>query len=567
MSLSAAEYDVYYQYGLPDEKALARHWTGERYNEDLAALGVSNPSVTDLDVAQIRGPYMQDSRSLHIDDHGVETGNVQHNSPLEERLAGTPFADWARAAADMRIGGDCHDVAYKHVDADPMGRNAWPRPIINLIDGVAAWRVDVINNERYYETFLTDKGRREGGLLTRIVANLFELPQDGALTHKAGSNELDSALIAKQFLEKHGIKDKDRPLELLDVVAVAAIVAATIPFRPNATIDEHGNIVEGAMERLGRRVHAALLEIGEDPKTAYRTTNAIMAMSVCVANRDTWAFTRPDNASNLIHGARQLKVEEALVDGRHILREEATTMSGLVRAARIMYSAPGLYQKIIRGEIPPQDVPTYVVPFDDEGNLRGLEYSYPPQEAHRQATGYVEENVDVSGAFFALHEVGTIVGRCMLRRTPELDSEVPGGVDSRVWLAAMTPVGEHFRALQEQGGKGLLLYDELAGGALPVRRLTTRKSPLSALILGAAGLTQAMELSELIQTHWEQAEAMGEADPYFNLRRAQELDAALLQRTGARNYNKILDVLILAANLHADPERLAALEQLKVPAD
>jgi hypothetical protein len=567
MSLSTVEYDAYYQYGLPDDEALARHWTGERYIKDLAALGVSNPSLSDLDVAQIRGPYLQESRGLHIDDHGVETGNVQRNRALDERLAGTPFADWRRVVAVARIAGDCHDVGYKHIDADPFGRNAWPPQIVHLINGIAEWSVDVVNGERLFTTSLTEKGRSEEESLTQIVASLFEFPEDGALSHKGGSNELDSALVAKQFLQKHGIDGKEQPLEALDVIAIAAIVAATIPFRPNASVDEHGNIVEGVMEKLGRRVHAALLKIGEDPKTAYRTANAIMAIGVCVANRDTWAFMRPNNASNLINGARQLKAEEALVDGRYVLREEATTMSGLLRAARIMYSAPGLYQKIISGETPSAQVPTFVVPFDDEGNLQGLEYSYPPQEAHTQAVGYVEENVDIAGSFFPLHEVGIAIGRSFLRLARELDSEVPGAVNSKVWLSGMAPVGENFADLMAQGGKGLMLYQELAGRALPVRRLATRKSPLSALALGGAGLTQAMELSGLIQTHWVQAEAAREPDPYFNRQRAEELNAALLLRVGPQNYNKILDVLILAADLKNNPGRLEELEKLRQRAD
>lgn len=565
MSESTVSYDTYFQHGLPDRDAMDRHWTGERYNADLAALGVSNPELTDRDVAQIRFPYMQASRHLHIEEHPIEVGAVQPNKPLQERLTGTRYENWELAAAVMRLSADAHDVAYKNVDADPQGRNAWPSQVRRLINGMADWQIRVQDGERHYETFLTEKGKADE--LTRIVAYLFELPEDGVLSHKTGgSNEFDSALAMVQFLKQHAIEGQKQPIERVDIIAVAAIIAATIPFRPNASADERGTLAEGFMEQLGRRVHKVLLDIGEDPHTAYRTTNAIMAMGVCVANRDTAPFTRPDNASALTSGARKLRAEELVVDGRHIFREPVTTMSGLTRAARLISSAPGLYEKIMRGLIQPDTVPKFVVPFDDDGQLIGIEHSYPPQAIHAQAAGNVKENVGYSRDFFLIHEVGIVAGRVLLRHAGELDSEVPGAVKADVWLTTMQPTGEHFDRLQSEGGKALTLYQELSGITQHTGLdLVPRKSPLSALVLGAAGLAGAIQLSDIVQRHWEQFDATKESDPYFDTVRAEEFRSALLEYVGPHNYNAILDVLILAADFYDKPKRLAALEQLKVP--
>jgi hypothetical protein len=102
-----------------------------------------------------------------------------------------------------------------------------------------------------------------------------------------------------------------------------------------------------------------------------------------------------------------------------------------------------------------------------------------------------------------------------------------------------------------------------------IQRLTTRRSPLSAFTLGAAGLTQALELAALVRTHWrqwEQTRATDESDPYFDYARSEEFRLAFLHRVGPRNYNTVLDMLILAADLHNQPDRLAALERLKLAA-
>ena len=564
MSITAEAYDTYYQYSLPDEAALDRHWTGERYNDDLAALGVGNPAVTDLDVSMVRFPYMQPSRYFHRKNHPIEVGNVQPNEPLQEMLAGTLYEDPVRAAVVMRFAGDFHDIGYKNVDADPFGRNAWPPHLIKLIDGMADWQPRVIDDERHYETYLTDKGKNDE--LTRMVAYLFELPEDGVLSHKTGgSNELDSALAAVQFLKRHGIDNQEKPLEKVDLVAVAAIIAATIPFRQNARLDEHGNLIEGNMERLGRRVHTALLGIGYDSRVAYRTTNAIMAMGACVANRDASPFMRPDNMPAMANDARLLRAEDLVLDGRHVFREPVTTMSGLTRGARLMYSAPGLYQRIMLGEIPPEDVPTFMVPFDDEGQLRGLEYSYPPQEAHTQATGHVHENVEGTRDLFLIHEVGITAGRVLLRQTRELDSEVPGGVEADVWISTMQPTGEKFDQLQARGGMALKLYQELSRTAhYTGLDLVPDRHPLSMMVLGSAGLAGTLELSGIIQGHWEQIDtSLHESDPYFDTARAEEFRAALLEHVKSHNYNTMLDILMHAALFHYDKKRLRALERQK----
>jgi hypothetical protein len=408
----------YFQHGLPDEEATARHWSGQRYNEDFAALGVSNPAVTDRDAAQIRMPYMLDSRYLHDEWHPIEVGNVQPHEPLQEILAGTPFEDWNRAAAIMRIAGDIHDVGYKNIDADPHGRGAWPAQIVRLINGVADWRVNVVDGERLYETFLTDKGRSADEALTQMVAYLFELPEDGALNHKTGgSNEFDSALAGVQFIKKHAIENKERPMAMVDVVAVAAIVAATIPFQPNASVDEHGRITEGFMERLGRRVHKTLLDIGYDPETAYRTTNAITAMGVCVANRDTGPLTRPDNAPGLIHGARLLKTEETVLDGRHALREPVTTMSGLTRMARICARRPACIKRLCAATY--RQVVSPSLWFHSMTRAIYAAWStrihhkkYTPKPRHMSPKMSIYPTI-----FLRCHGVGITLGRCLLRKT------------------------------------------------------------------------------------------------------------------------------------------------------
>lgn len=563
--MSTEVYNAYYQHRPPDEDYLDFFWSGEQFNHELAALGVTSPSVTDMDVAELRLPYLQESRLFHDKDHPPQVGDVLPHESLLKILAGTPFEDLGRTRAVTNKAARSHDVYYPNVDATPSGTNGMPPQLERIIGGIVRCKMKINSaGDRLFETALTPEAYRSPDELTQLVNYLFDVPRNGRLDHKHGGNEWGSALSEVHFNRMLAEEGKAQPLDKLDIIAITALIAATIPFQPNARI-ENGSVVPGFMEKLGGRVRTLLLQMGYDQKNASNITNAITALGVSMGNRDTSPFMRPNGAPLLIHGARLLRAEEAIVGDRHILRSLATTMSGLMRAARSVSSAPGLYRKIIRGEVPHHRVPKYVVPFDEQGNLLSIEQSYPSQAMHNQAAHIVRENVDISGTFFDLYGVGVSAGRCALRLGGELDSEVPGSVNARVWIPSMAPTGKNFEKLK-QGGRGWSLYKEFAKGTsqAAVGRLTTRESPLSALVLGGAGLRGAMKLAGLLQAHWDQADAAGEEDPYFNEDRAQAFDTALLDTVGAPNYNTILDVLILAANFHNNTARRERLEQRKV---
>ena len=121
----------------------------------------------------------------------------------------------------------------------------------------------------------------------------------------------------------------------------------------------------------------------------------------------------------------------------------------------------------------------------------------------------------------------------------------------------------HYSELAEGGGKPWLLYEIAEGKGQEDIHGITRRSPLSAFTLAAIGLRKAMKLSTLIQTHWGQALAAGETEPYFDTERHEEFHAAVLERFSPRDYNTLIDILILAAKLHKNHDRVIALERLK----
>jgi hypothetical protein len=592
--VSRAEFDLHFGFN-PSAEDAAQYWRGERYNTYFRALDVSNPQVMDEHALLIRACYDQLSRYFHKESHPRFVANAELIRPPESELPEKPIARWLknsgtryarleRASAVMGLAGDFHDSAYMNVDAAAEnGKGAFSPEFMQLINGVAVTNNQVIDGVRIHSVELTDKGRQDP--FTQIAARLFDVPESGSLTHQQGGNEFASALAALQFMKQHALDGEEKPLDTVDAIAVAATIACTIPFKPNAGVDEQGNITEvteGFVQKLGRRVQTELLAAGEDPETVWHTTNAIMTTAVEVANRDTAAFTQFDNWAALTNGGRELKLEGIIFEGKYILREPETTISGLLFAAGLMRSAPGLYQLFLQGKIPPDQVPKFFVPFDDDGNLEGLESSYPPQRVHEQAAINTRENVRLSSIFFQLHELGIAFAAVMATLAGEPHAEVPGFVNAMLQQLPTEPLKPPLGALdalQTADDAGFALYRELAEGThqADLGEATTKASPMAAFILATAGLEKALKISDLVQRHRDEAQLAEEKHVYSGYEendlenpgafaRAQEYRQALLgdEGIGPVNHDRLVRFLILAAVAASRTDRADALRNFLV---
>lgn len=579
MSVAPEIYELYFEPDSPPPDPYHTHWSGERYNRLLGVLGVENAEVTDAEVDPFEFAGMQTSRYFHTAyDQGDIIAHFRHVAyttlpgPLHDRLQGTRYENEEHAKAIVGFIGDPHDAIYPSVDSDEHGNNLIYPDLEPYLAGMAIAGSEMIDGERMYWSQLTDKGRDDP--LTKMVAYIFGAPLEGRLYHRAGNDrkggasEFLSALCKLQFHNQRAIQKDKQQLHPVDQVAIAAGIACTIPFQPNFSIDEEtGEITEGFVEQLGRRVHEMLVAAGENEEGAWDLANAILALGVHAANRDTGAFTVEDNFPALTNGARLLKLEDIRINGKAVLREQETTIAGLVRTAWLFVSAVGLYHRIIKGEIPANRVPKTFIPFDRQGNPKTVNDSYPPKEVVDQAVEYVEENIRLSALFFTLHEVGIVAAACFATKVGEPNAEVPGFVRAMLLRDNMMVPQEVTEANLDEDG--LALHTELGEGThqMNLETLTTQRSPIADLILCAAGLGKALRISEVIQRQREEARVADELDPYSDEARADELLEVLLDAVGPRYYNMIIRLLERAARYARKPERALELRKLLVAED
>jgi hypothetical protein len=514
------------------EIADADPWHPDVISRHLRYLDANNTTITDEDVESILFCYLQPptirNRFFHGPNHGGFVGQAYVPEKLREVLSErfTP----EQAGATLAIAGLFHDAAYKHVDVLEDGSRVWADVLQRRIGPYARYTTAIEGGKTIFRTLLTEKGRNDP--VTQMVAQMFEVGPEGIVhTQAHGGNEFDSALAAAHFLKERGVPAKY-------IVAVTAAIAATVPFRPALVHDEAGNVTDGYMNDLAHRVHAPQLRLSQNTyQPDWQDTNDIMLLAVHLANRDTSPFFQQGNVAGLIRGGRDVKREES----PDLRQRGPSTIRRLARAAGLMRSAPFLYAGLGGGKVPvPAAHAAHVyIPRDNDGNIRGVDYAYPPLPVYQTAVAYTERNAKLALSFFQAHEAAIVTVASIATLLGEPGAPVPGIVSAEVWSPTALP---HGNAVQRLSADDKLIYNELMYGKsqIDVDVVTPHRSPIGGLIFGAIGGAGTERLSRVIQ---DIRAATQDPDPFSNPETARAFLQSLISHIGHKNFTTIIEQL------------------------
>lgn len=520
-------------------------WTKSFLKQHLQGIGVPNPRVSDADVASIKEPYEAPSRRYHNSDHGAFVGTPDVPDVLGSQLSNVTQEE---AASSLAVAGLWHDTGYKQVDASSENpdEGAWSPSFTEYIGGMAAYKRRDENGKSVFTTYVTPEGREDP--ITQMTAMLFDVPDKGII-HNQGGNEFDSALAAAKFLERYDAPPKA-------ILADAALIAGTVPFKQSVERDEENNIVgDGYMGQLARRVkETRLTRGGETYQPDWADVDDIMRLTVQMANRDVSAFM--GDLPAFIKGGRDVKKEEIPV-----LRKGVKTMGELVVAAEREASAPLLYGWIKDSiesnvPVPAENVPSIYFPRNEHGEIEAGTESYPPRDVYEAAVEKVRENGDYASLFFESHELGIYTAASIATQIGEPNAAVPGFVDSEKWDSRSIPRGRKFDELIPNER---IVYEELMDGnhQVDVDTATPHRSPIAGILLGSLGKEGIRELSRTAAQLKENYRDQQHGDnPFANPELARDFMEAVTERVGEENIRTIITELHrVAVDFQDDPER------------
>lgn len=540
--IQRAAYSKYMLFPNPEKSP----WNEDFLNQHLVKLGARKPLVTDSVIGGIKNCYAQkpNFRFYHRPDHAAFVGTPHVPDVLGNQLS--PFIQ-EQAKSALVIAGLFHDAAYKHVDAlDNTDKRAWSTALETFIEGMAEYRMTTEGSKQIFKTYLTPSGKTDA--VTEMVANMFAV-QDEGIPHNQGGNEFDSALAAAKFLEKQSV-----PPQM--IVAVTAMIAATIPFRKSVGRDEQNNIIDdGYIGELAQRVRSTSLTLNNETyQPDWNQVNDIMRLAVHIANRDISTFMLKDNAPDIIQGGRNIKKEEV-----RSLRIGVTTMGELVQTASIQASAPLLYGWVGSDDaaktkdvpVPAENVPNLYLLRDNEGQI--MTDSYPPQTIYETAVLNTKKNCDLTSLYFESHQLGISVAAAIATLVGESDAPVPGFVDSNQWHDKAVPQNGKFGELSY--GEKTIYYELMEGiHQIDVDSATSQRSPISAVLLGVLGSEEIRKLSAHVQKIHE--EHKGNTNPFAEKAVAEKFMKKVKKLVGEENVRTIVTELHrVAIHFQDDPKK------------
>lgn len=468
-------------------------WTEEFLSKQLANIGAENPHVTASDVNNIKWSYMQSGRRVYHDaEHGAFVGQDFTPQELENNISENFKIDNNRLlnqtiSAVLSIAGLFHDTAYKHVDADDDGKNAWPPVFRKQVEEYIHYETSESNKRLVYTTFLTNK-EKEGSII-KMVSDIFGMTASG-LSNYNGGNEFDSAIAAAKFLES-----KKAPPKM--IVAVTAAIASTIPFKQVLETDEDDNITgNGFVGELAERVKSVSLDLETGSYAPdWQDVNDIMMLSTYLTNRDLSHFIMPDNFPVLINGGRGVKKEDS-----PLLRKGIENIQQFEHTAGFEISSPFLYRSFASEDsevFKAEYVPRTYIPRNNEGKML-VDKAYPPIEVWREAVAHTKQNAEMATRFLEAHQAGIALTAAIATIIGKSLAPVPGIVDSKLWNAQAIPQGETFNNLN---AKDQIIYKELMYGTeqRDIDSAITQRSPIGAIIFGALGSDGIKELADKIK--------------------------------------------------------------------
>ncbi len=525
--MSEQLYNSYMEFKNNEPNPLAKDVIGNY----LESFGASSTDISDLDVELIQNSYnMPHSFRRH---HGLNHMTNMGQPDVPEKLAEITDGIFTeeQAKAIIAIAGLFHDISYKHIDAiDSSGNRAWSVELRNLIGDFANYKTTTQDGTTTYTTQLTEHGAQDPTAL--MVSHIFGM-DDGGITNQQGGNEFDSALAAAKWLENKGADAKF-------IVATASAIAATVPFKTAIDQDEAGEITDGHMGDLAKKLSELNYNLnGQNHQPNWPTINAVMPLAVHMANRDVADFASQDNFSEIIRGGRNIKVE----DLAELRQAGETTIRLLARAAGVERSAPFLYQSIAgkNNNVPAANVFHFYIRRDNEGKRMG-EDCYPPLEVYKTATDNTEHNTELATIFFKSHEVGIVLVNCVATLMGRPDAPVPGIVDQNHWPKDSVPNNEQLQKLTPDEQK---VYEELMHGKnqVTVDIVTTNRSPVSGYIFGTIGRNNVLKISDRIQRARQDAKKHGDPDPFCQHETARDILQATVDAIGPKAFEAIMDYL------------------------